>query len=136
MLLLASFGGESGKAAFNNQPRLKHLPELEAVKGAHQPQRSLAEFGWAILDEGSDAVAHSHDPHGHKIADSSAQAGAADFEGTGQFALRRDSVTRPQGAFFQECAYVVDHLPGPVGIGRIVRQSGHKGKIPVILREF
>jgi hypothetical protein len=136
VLFFAAFGGESGKAAFNNQPRLKHLPELEAVERAHQPQRRLAEFSRALFDEGSDAVPHPHHPHGHEVADTGAQTGAADFEGTGQLALRRDSVARPQSTLLQEGANVVDHLPGSVRIERIVRQTGHKGKIPIILREL
>ena len=125
MFFLASFGCKSGKTAFNNQPRLKHLPELKAVERAHQAQRRLAELGRTILDERSHSVPHFHHPHRYKVANACAKAGSANLECACKHPFRGDSVARLQYSFFQESADVVDHLLGPVGLGRIQPRACH-----------
>ena len=78
------------------------------------------ERGRAAGDEGSGAVTALEDAHGGEEADAGAEAGAADLELAGEFALGREAVAGVDLAAGDEGADVLDDLHGELAVAGYV----------------
>ena len=102
---------------FDDEAGLEHLPGKEAVEGSEDGEGAGVERGWAAGDEGSGAVTAFEDAHGGEEADAGAEAGAADLELAGEFALGRETVAGVYLAAGDEGADVLDDLHGELAVG-------------------
>ena len=116
VLVGGALGGERGDVGFEDQAGLKHLPGQEAVERAEDGERAGVERGRAAGDEGAGAVAALEHAHGGEEADAGAQAGAADLQLAGEFALGRQAVAGVELSAGDEGANVVDDLHGELAV--------------------
>ena len=116
VLVGGALGGEGGDVGLEDEAGLEHLPGEEAVEGSEDGEGAGVERGRAAGDEGSGAVAALEDAHGGEEADAGAEAGAADLELAGEFALGREAVAGADLAAGDEGADVLDDLHGELAV--------------------
>src|SRR5206468_12930538 len=116
VLVGGALGGEGGDGGLEDEAGFKHLPGEEAVEGTEDGEGAGVEGGGAGGDEGSGAVAAFEHTHGGEEADSGAEAGAADLELAGEFALGREAVAWFHITGGDERAYVLDDLHGELAV--------------------
>ena len=116
VLVGGALGGEGGDVGLEDEAGLEHLPGEEAVEGSEDGEGAGVERGRAAGDEGSGAVAALEDAHGGEEADAGAEAGAADLELAGEFALGREAVAGVDLAAGDEGADVLDDLHGELAV--------------------
>ena len=133
LLLLAALGGQGGQMALKDDAGFKHLPGLKAMQGADKTERGGSELRRTVGDEGANAVADLHDAHGCHVPDAGAEAGAADFEGTGKLAFRRNFVARLEGSALNQGADVVNHLHRTMSIRLFFLHPRHKQHNPLAI---
>src|SRR5215470_5572312 len=98
--------------AFQNQPRLKHLPRLESMQRTQKSKRSRSQRRRPVCNKCSHTMPNVEHAHRRKVANPGTQAGAADLQVLGKLALRGNFVPGPQRTIFDHRSNVVDHLHG------------------------
>ena len=116
VLVGGALGGQGGYVGLEDQAGLEHLPGKEAVQCAKDRERAGIKRGRAAGDEGAGAMAALEDAHGGEEADAGAEAGAADLELAGEFALRRKAVAGVNLTAADEGANVLDDLHGELAV--------------------
>src|ERR1039458_2187485 len=119
--------------ALKDDAGFEHLPGLKAVQGADKAQGGGSELRRTVGNEGADAVTDLHDAHGGHVTDASAEAGAADFEGTGELAFRRYFVAWLKGSTLDQRPDVVNHLHRTMSIRLFFFRPRHKMSYPLAI---
>ena len=109
---VARSAASAGDADLEDAARLEHLVAREAVQRGEEAERLAAEHRRSATDERAGAVARLDDAHGRQRAQARPDAGTADPDPQGQFALGRQAIARAQFAALDELADVTDDKLG------------------------